>query len=91
MKFEWDENKANLNFRKHGIRFEEAASIFSDPNLITQFDIYHSTEEERYINIGFSSRGRLLNTVHTMRSSCIRIISSRPCTFRETQIYYDES
>jgi uncharacterized DUF497 family protein len=90
LKFEWDKNKATFNFRKHGVQFEEAETIFSDPNLATEFDPHHSTEEERYISIGFSSRGRLLIAVHTMRGSRIRIISSRPCTSKEAQ-FYDES
>ena len=85
--FEWDENKGESNFQKHGVRFEEATTVFADPDLVTLFDTKHSADEERYINIGFSNRGRLLVVVHTMRSSQIRIISSRPCTFREARLY----
>lgn len=85
--FEWDEYKDERNSQKHGVRFEEAATVFVDPNLLTLFDTKHSADEERYINIGFSNRGRLLVVVHTMRGSRLRIISSRPCTSREARLY----
>ncbi len=51
--FEWDEEKSRSNFRKHGISFEEAKTVFHDPFTITIDDPDHSDEEERYIDIGF--------------------------------------
>jgi len=80
MQFEWDEEKGDRNFKKHGVRFEEATTGFLDVNAVTLADITHSEKEERYIEIGSSSNGRLLLVVYTERSSRIRIISCHPCT-----------
>jgi uncharacterized protein len=86
--FEWDKDKAKRNLVKHGIGFPEASTLFShDPNVISLFDSAHSFDEERYIEIGFSDRGRLLVVVYTQRGDRIRIISARPATFKEEQIY----
>ena len=60
MEFEWDPHKADLNFRKHGVTFEEAATVFGDPLAVIFFDEDHSTEESRELIIGSSEKGRLL-------------------------------
>lgn len=93
--FEWDSDKAQSNFQKHGIRFDEAKTIFSDPLLLTYPDDFHSDEEERFLSIGYSSRNRLLLTVHTERletetSIIIRIISCRKATNKEREFYEEE-
>lgn len=88
--FEWDEQKAELNYRKHRVSFEEAQTVFRDPNSITILDSEHSIEEERYIDIGLSERGRILVVVYTERQEKIRIISSRKATTKEMQIYEQE-
>jgi uncharacterized protein len=85
--FEWDPQKAAQNSIKHGVSFEEAESSFDDLNLYTEFDVRHSIEEERYISIGFSDRGRLLLIIHTIQDDTIRIISARPCTTNEARLY----
>ena len=85
--FEWDEEKAKENFRKHKISFEEAKSVFNDPFSITIFDPLHSSGEHRYIDIGCSSKERTLVVVYTERRSNIRIISSRIATKSERRIY----
>jgi hypothetical protein len=87
LEFEWDESKANRNFNKHGVRFEEAITVFLDPNAVTLSDVLHSLNEERYIDIGLASTGRLLLVVYTERGSRIRLISSRLCTPREAKLY----
>ena len=87
MQFEWDAIKADRNFQKHSVQFEEAATVFQDPNAVTFSDTAHSQSEDRYIEIGFSSRGRLLLVVYTERNSRIRIISSRPCSPSEANLY----
>ncbi|MBI4699084.1 MAG: BrnT family toxin [Nitrospirae bacterium] len=56
--FEWDEVKANANFKKHKVSFEEGKSIFNDPFLFTFQDKEHSIDEEHYINIGISANGQ---------------------------------
>jgi uncharacterized protein len=55
VKFEWDRQKAALNFKKHGVSFEDAASVFGDPLAGTIPDPEHSTEEPRFITIGLTS------------------------------------
>jgi uncharacterized protein len=87
LQFEWDKNKANANFRKHRVSFEEAETVFLDPNAVMLSDITHSVAEERYIDIGLSSKGRLLLVSYAERGSRIRIISSRLCTAREARLY----
>lgn len=85
--FEWDEEKAEANLKKHNVSFEDAASVFFDPFSITIPDPDHSDEEERYIDIGISNNGQILVVVYTERSSNIRIISSRTATSKERKIY----
>lgn len=84
--FEWDEEKAVANLRKHGISFEEGTTVFTDPLSITISDPLHSQDETRYIDIGRSSEGRLLVVVYTEEST-IRLISCRPATRAERRIY----
>jgi len=85
--FEWDENKAKLNFNKHKVSFEEAKTVFYDPFLMTFPDSEYSNHEQRYINIGISSRRRFLIVIHTERGENIRIISCRKATRSEQKVY----
>ena len=78
--FEWDQIKADENISKHSIGFEEAVTVFSDPNSLTIFDPDHSLEENRYLDIGISCKGRVLIVVYTERREKIRIISCRKAT-----------
>ena len=87
LQFEWDPNKATRNVEKHQVSFEEAATVFDDLLFITVIDEEHSVEEERYITIGLSQRGRLLLVAHTDRAGQIRIISARKATKREEKFY----
>jgi uncharacterized protein len=85
--FEWHEEKAKENLRKHGISFEEAKTVFNDHFAITINDPEHSINEERYIDIGLSIRGQLLVVVYTERQFNIRIISCRQATKAERKVY----
>lgn len=85
--FEWDSDKAAINAKKHRVSFEEAKTVFDDPMFITFIDEEHSIDEERYITIGLSSRGRLLMVAHTDRQDQIRIISVRKATKKEERFY----
>ena len=67
--FEWDDEKAKSNFNKHGVSFEEGATIFNDPKIATISDPDHSEDEERYISIGVSVIRRLLTIIHSAASS----------------------
>jgi len=87
LQFEWDEAKSTANVHKHGISFEEAITIFGDPNAITIFDAEHSDAEDRFIDIGLSVSGRVLVVVYTERDSRIRIISCRKATPAERRQY----
>jgi hypothetical protein len=85
--FEWDGRKASANQKKHGVRFEEAATVFGDPLTLTFRDPDHSGEEERYLTFGTSARNRLLVVAHTSRGDNIRLISARHMTPRERRDY----
>ena len=85
--FEWDADKASKNAEKHQVSFEKAATVFDDPMFITVIDDEHSIDEERYITIGLSSRGRLLMVAHAERVDRIRIVSARRATKKEEQFY----
>lgn len=87
MKYEWDRAKAAENLAKHGVSFEEAATVFRDPLSQTGRDPDHSLDEERFVVFGVSSRGQLLVVAHAERSDTIRIISARPATPGERKIY----
>lgn len=87
LKFEWDEAKAHANFAKHGVSFEEAASVFGDPLALTFHDPDHSVKEKRWLTFGVSQTGRLLVVAHTGRGRAIRIISARKATRHERGIY----
>ena len=87
LQFEWDETKAEKNIRGHGVSFEEAATVFSDPEFITFLDEEHSAQEVRYITLGLSKTRGLLMMAHTERGGRIRIISARKATKKEEQFY----
>ena len=89
--FEHDPRKARQNLRKHGVSFEEAATVFSDTLSLTIEDLFHSTDEERSVIIGQSNRGRLLVVVHAVREDRIRIISARVATRHERRTYEEDS
>ena len=88
--FEWDETKALINVQKHGVDFKEAVTVFMDPNALTIFDVVHSDEEDRFIDIGLSTSGRVLVVVYTDRDKRICIISCRKATPLERSQYEQE-
>ncbi|MBI1746521.1 MAG: BrnT family toxin [Acidobacteria bacterium] len=90
--FEWDENKARENLKKHKVSFEEVKTVFNDPLLLTFLDEEHSEGEERYISIGTSATSRILLVVHAEREATeetliIRVISCRKATASERRTY----
>ena len=86
-RFEWDASKAAINLVKHGVSFEEAASVFSDPLAFTFPDPDHSIGEERMLTFGYSSTARLIAIIHAERGRAIRIISARKATRHERGTY----
>lgn len=87
MEFEWNPDKAALNLEKHGVSFQEAATVFNDPLSMTFPDPDHSIGESRYVIIGLSRFGQLLVVAHTDREAKIRIISARKATRQERRFY----
>ncbi len=87
LEFAWDTRKAKTNEAKHGVSFEEAASVFGDPLALTIADPDHSDEEDRFVLVGLSALKRLLVVVHVERGDTIRIIGARPATRREREAY----
>lgn len=85
--FEWDPAKATSNSRKHKVTFEEAASVFSDPQAYTFTDPDHSIGERRWLTLGISRAERVLAVIHADRTRAIRIISARRATRHERGIY----
>ena len=89
--FEWDAMKARANIEKHGISFEEAATVFGDPLSITISDQAHSqVGEDRFVTIGRSSGVQTLVVVHSDRNETTRIISARLATRKERRQYEEE-
>ena len=87
LSFEWDAAKADANWKKHGILFEEASTIFCDPLSLTIPDPLHSDEEDRWVTTGESHQRRLLVVVTTDRGDTIRLVSARRATRRERRNY----
>ena len=89
MDFVWDESKAELNLRKHGVSFQEASTVFEDYDALQIYDPDHSEEEDRFIMLGMSSALRILVVCHCYRecNEQIRIISARKATKNETATY----
>jgi uncharacterized protein len=87
MEFLWDPKKAATNFRKHGVSFEEASTVFRDVLSVTGPDPDHSVGERRFITFGCASGGRLLVVAHADEGATIRMISARPATRQERKIY----
>ncbi len=89
LKFEWDADKAASNLRKHGVSFEEAATVFVDESAIIIPDPDHSVDEERFVLLGLSSNLRTLVVCHCLRErgDVIRLISARKADRSERAQY----
>lgn len=90
IKFEWDDNKNQINKKKHKISFEEAQSVFYDTDALVIDDPEHSEWEDRFIILGLSRKANLLVVCHCYRESdsIIRIISARKATNTEKRYYH---
>jgi len=87
LRFEWNNQKAQFNVKKHRVSFDEAATVFYDPLYLEDYDEAHSDQEDRFKIMGMSSNGRLLVITYIQRVDKIRIISSRLVTKNERRIY----
>ena len=91
--FSWDTQKAARNQRKHGVSFEEAATVFADLNALDWEDLGHSIAESRAKRLGRSSGGRIILLVYTVRrlhdgKETIRLISARQASRKERRAYF---
>ncbi|MCQ2602051.1 MAG: BrnT family toxin [Treponema sp.] len=89
IRFEWDPKKAEVNIIKHGVPFEEAQTVFYDPNALLIADPDHSDGEDRFIILGISNKSKVLVVCHCYRENddVIRIISARKATTNEKKQY----
>jgi uncharacterized DUF497 family protein len=89
LRFEWDPGKATLNFKKHGVSFDEARTVFFDERARLIDDPDHSDGEDRFILLRLSSAMRVVLVCHCLRGEdqLIRIISARKATPRESKSY----
>ena len=89
MEFDWDDSKADSNFKKHGIRFSEAVTIWLDDSAVEIPDVEHSAKEKRWIRIGISRKANLLVVVYCEKTedNRIRVISARAATKLESKQY----
>jgi uncharacterized protein len=90
--FSWDAHKALKNYEKHGVPFEEASTVFRDPDGLDWEDWEHVDMERRWKRLGLSTEGRTLLVVYTLRrlkdgTETIRIISARQASRRERKAY----
>jgi uncharacterized DUF497 family protein len=89
--FEWDARKAAVNRTKHGVSFEEAVTVFGDPEALDGPDLRHSEKELRFLRLGRAVSGRVLIVAYTVRrrndGEKIRIISSRRASRKERAAY----
>jgi uncharacterized DUF497 family protein len=89
IRFIWDDKKSKQNYKKHGIDFEEAKTVFYDENAVEFYDEEHSDFEDRFILLGNSIMGRILVVCHCLRGkgNIIRIINARKATKNERKHY----
>ena len=89
--FEWDTRKAAVNRAKHGVSFEEAGTVFGDPDALDGPDLRHSEEESRFLRLGRAATGRVLIVAYIVRrrdgGESIRIISARRASRKERAAY----
>lgn len=85
IRYQWDPAKARANHRKHGVRFADATSVFTDELAITVPD--EVSDEERFVTLGRDALGRILVVIYTFRGNDIRLISARKATAIERQQY----
>lgn len=87
MDFEWNKSKAEINLKKHGVSFQEAATVFGDKFALTFNDPDHSIDEYRLLTFGVTRTGKYIVVSHTELDITIRIISARQMTKQEKKIY----
>lgn len=87
MNSEWNKKKAQINLKKHGVSFQEAATVFGGKLALTFNDPDHSVDELRLLTFGVTRTGRYVVVSHTELDISVRIISARLMTKQERKIY----
>ena len=87
MNFEWENNKAIANLKKHGVSFKEGTTVFGDPLAITFNDPDHSKGEYRLLTFGTTCTGKLVIVSNVETGFSNRILSVRMMTKQEKKIY----
>ena len=82
----WDPNKAEINFKKHKIRFSDAEMVLYDPFAMTLED-HDVDREQRFVTVGADSIGRIISVVYSYYTDTIRLTSARKATQRERKQY----
>ena len=90
MQFEWNEQKAEANLKKHEVSFDEAKTVFDDSLFVIFADPDHSLEEKRFVIMGESNQNRLLVVSYTERPPTTRLISARKATRAERKKYEED-
>jgi uncharacterized protein len=92
LEFQWDEQKNDLNIKKHGVSFDEAKTVFYDEYAIQYLDPDHSENEDRFLLLGTSFKLKTIVVCHCFRQddAIIRIISARKADKDEQQVYWSE-
>ena len=90
MDFEWDVQKAEANFKKHGVRFSETCPVFEDDYAITITDDGSDPLADRFVSIGTGAKERMLVVVYCFRGKNIRIISARLAEADERRQYEED-
>jgi len=91
LEFEWHKAKAKDNFRRHGVSFDLAVTVFQDPFAIERLDDREDHGEERFLMIGMAEGKVLLFVAYTERDERIRIISARRATQYEQDDYFRQN
>ncbi len=86
MSFEFDPNKADANWHKHRVRFEDVEPVFDDPYALTRPDP-DAKDEARWLTVGCDALGRVVTVCYTLREPKIRLISARLATKKERTQY----
>lgn len=85
--FEWDAGNATKNWAKHEVSQSECEQVFFSQPLVLAADLAHSAQEDRFFALGQTDGGQLLLVVFTLRGSLVRVISARPMSRGEREVY----
>lgn len=86
MHINWDPKKAEINYKKHGIRFSDAETVLYDPFAMT-LEEHVVANEQRFVTVGSDAIDRIISVVYSYHADTIRLISARKATSMERKQY----